>query len=77
MLNGIRSNLYKFGLVELQSLYTYLWYEDCKLNEDELVQHILAYVRQFIRFHKCKNECCIKFYIINSWYEYKKLKYCK
>ena len=76
MKKEILDTLNKFPHHILCEVYIYLYHDNCQhYSKQDLIDHIFGYTRQYLKLHKVSKECCIKYYCLNSWFQYRKEKY--
>lgn len=76
MKKEILDTLNKFPHHILCEAYVYLYHDNCQhYSKQDLIDHIFGYTRQYLKLHKVSKECCIKYYCLNSWFQYRKEKY--
>ena len=76
MKKEILDTLNKFPHHILCEAYVYLYHDNCQhYSKQDLIDHIFGYARQYLKLHRLSEECCIKYYCLNSWFQYRKEKY--
>lgn len=68
MLKKIKEELNKKSLLELETFYCGL-YNKCARNctKQDYIDHIIAYLHMYLKFHKMNEKCTIKAFQILSF----------